>query len=125
MTSGAYSLWFPTLKAKYFPHSSPMFAPARGGSQFWKDLVRVRPLFLENVKFVVGDGSPVRFWLDLWCGDSSLSVSFPTLVSYCPNRALLLSFQLITGTLLFGVPFLLKSSKTGKGSLLSSLCSRR
>lgn len=85
MTSGAGSLWFSILKAKYFPHTSLLFAPAHGGSQFWKDLVRVRPLFLENVKFVVGDGSPVRFWHDWWCGDSMLSVSFPTLFSYCPN----------------------------------------
>ena len=62
-----------------------MFASPRGGSQFWKDLVKARPLFLANVKFVVGDGLSVRFWLDWWCGDSHLSVSFPTLFSYCPN----------------------------------------
>ena len=85
MTSRAGSVWFFILKAKYFPHTSPLFAPARSASQFWKDLVRVRPLFLENVKFVVGDGSSVRFWLDWWCGDSTLFVSFPTLFSYCPN----------------------------------------
>ena len=64
MTTGVGSLWFSILKAKYFFLSSPLFASARGGSQFWKDLVKVRPLFLAHVKFVVGDGSSVRFWFD-------------------------------------------------------------
>ena len=85
MSSGASSLWYYVLKAKYFPHSSPMFAGARHGSQFWKDLIKVRPLFLEHVKFIVGDGSSVCFWLDWWCGDAPLSMRFPVLFSYCPN----------------------------------------
>ena len=41
MSSGASSLWYSILKAKYFPHSSPMFAGARHGSQFWKDPIKV------------------------------------------------------------------------------------
>ena len=41
MSSGAGSLWYAILKAKYFPHSSLMFAGARCGLQFWKDLIRV------------------------------------------------------------------------------------
>ena len=85
MTVGADVLWFSILKAKYFPNSNPMFAPARRGSQFWKALVKVRPIFLEHVKFCVGNGSAVRFWLDWWSGDAPLAVSFPVLFSYCPN----------------------------------------
>lgn len=73
LTSGADSLWFSILKAKYFPHSNPMFATARRGSQFWKSLVKVRHIFLEHVKFNVGNGMAVRFWLDWWSGDALLA----------------------------------------------------
>src|SRR4051812_3421999 len=53
MSSSESPLWLRILKAKYYPESSPMFAPASGGSQFWQDLVKVRPLFQSLVKFVV------------------------------------------------------------------------
>ena len=35
------------------------------------------------LKFVVGNGGSTWFWLDWWCGDSTLVVAFPTLFSYC------------------------------------------
>ena len=81
----ASSLWYSILKDKYFPHSSRMFAGARRGSQFWKDLIKVRPLFLNHVKFIVGDGTSVCFWHDWWCGDAPLASRFPVLFSFCPN----------------------------------------
>lgn len=68
-----------------------MFAPATRGSQFWKDLVRVRDVFREHVKFVVGNGSSIRFWLDWWSGDSPLASSFPILFSYCSNQEISIS----------------------------------
>ena len=73
MSAEDQPLWLLILKAKYFPSSSPMFALPRGGSQFWKSLVKVRPVFQSFVKFGVGDGSSIRFWLDWWCGESPLA----------------------------------------------------
>lgn len=35
--------------------------------------------FSRFTKFVVGDGSKISFWHDLWCGDTALKVAFPTL----------------------------------------------
>ena len=85
MSAEEQLLWLSILKAKYFPSSSPMFALPRGGSKFWKSLVKVRPVFQSFVNFVVGVGSSIRFWLDWWCGDSPLSVTFPILFSYCSD----------------------------------------
>lgn len=34
-------MWLDILKAKYFPTSSPPFASAVGGSQFWRQLIKV------------------------------------------------------------------------------------
>ena len=48
--------WLKLLKAKYFPSSSPMFATACGGSQFWRQLLQVRDDFKILVKFSVGNG---------------------------------------------------------------------
>ena len=62
-----------------------MFAPAAGGSQFWHQLVKVRPIFRSLVKFVVRNGKSTRFWLDWWVGDSTLAVAFPVLFSYCDD----------------------------------------
>ena len=73
------------LKAKYFSDSSPMFASFSGGSQFWRQLVKVRLIFQSLVKFVVRNGKSTRFWLDWWVGDTTLAVAFPPLFSYCAD----------------------------------------
>jgi hypothetical protein len=35
--------------------------------------------FYSHTRFEVGDGSKVRFWHDLWCGDMALKDVFPVL----------------------------------------------
>jgi hypothetical protein len=37
----------------------------------------VKNIDLENRTMVVGDGSRPNFWLDAWCSQHSLKVSFP------------------------------------------------
>jgi hypothetical protein len=40
------------------------------------------------VRFVVGDGSRVLFWHDVWCGELPLKILFPALFSIaCANKA--------------------------------------
>lgn len=64
LTSSPGVMWFDILKAKYFPSSSPLFASAARGSQFWRELVKVRDEFRSHVMFAVHGGKSVRFWLD-------------------------------------------------------------
>lgn len=82
LNSDPKALWFQILKAKYFPNSSPLFASANGGSQFWRQLVSVCDDFRSLLKFSVGDGTSIHCWLDWWTGDGPLSVAFPVLFSY-------------------------------------------
>lgn len=42
--------------------------------------------FVKEVKFLVGDGSRVKFWEDLWCSNSPLMVEFPSLYSITTNK---------------------------------------
>ena len=127
MTTLENPLWINILKAKYFPNSSSMFASSLGGSQFWKDLVKVRPVFKSLVKFVVGNGKSTRSWLDWWCGTFPLAVSFPVLFSYCPD--LEISISEFSGNnwdlALRRSLSLLKSWMTSSVLLRVSPCSRR
>ena len=43
-----------------------------------------------NVKFVVGDGSKIRFWKDVWGGEEALCITFLTLFSLTVQKDALL-----------------------------------
>jgi hypothetical protein len=43
-----------------------------GDSQFWKDLMRVKDLFLSLGHFKLNDGSNLLFWEDRWLGNFTL-----------------------------------------------------
>ena len=45
----------------------------------WKYIKKGWDTFLCFIKFEVGDGSNIKFWMDVWCGDSTLKVCFPEL----------------------------------------------
>ena len=39
-----------------------------------------------NAKFVIGDGSRVRFWKDVWSGEEAFCIMFPTLFSLAVRK---------------------------------------
>ena len=51
------------------------------GICLWKEIRIEWEVILKNSKFVISDGSRVRFWKDLWCGDVALCMAYPTLFS--------------------------------------------
>jgi hypothetical protein len=46
------------------------------GVGLWKNIRRGWEKFSSHTRFEVGDGSKVRFWHDLWCGDMALKEAF-------------------------------------------------
>ena len=40
----------------------------------------------ENWRFIVGNGTRIRFWLDLWCGTAPLRQFFPILFDLVANK---------------------------------------
>lgn len=54
---------------------------ARGhyGCGIWKSILVVRQVFWEGVRFKLGDGSSIRFWSDVWVGESLLRLAFPNM----------------------------------------------
>ena len=57
--------------------SSSFFGPY--GVSLWKNIRRGWHSLSRFIMYEIGDGSKVQFWLDCWCGTSSLVVRYPEL----------------------------------------------
>jgi hypothetical protein len=80
-------LWRKVIEAKYGSVkggwcSSPVNSPY--GVSLWKTISKDWSSF-KRFSFDVGDGSRVSFWHDVWCGDSNLKETFPTLFAIACN----------------------------------------
>lgn len=51
----------------------------RHGCGIWKSILAVKQIFWEFIRFKLGDGENIRFWLDVWVGDVPLRVTFPNI----------------------------------------------
>ena len=56
------------------------------GIGLWKDIIKESNWVKENWRFIVGNGTRIRFWLDLWCGNAPLRHSFPILFNLAVNK---------------------------------------
>ncbi|KAL4596807.1 hypothetical protein ACB092_12G190100 [Castanea dentata] len=52
----------------------------------WKSIQSGWPNFSRYVLFEIGDGSRVKFWHGVWCGDSPLKLSFPKLFNISRDK---------------------------------------
>ncbi|RVW46009.1 LINE-1 reverse transcriptase-like [Vitis vinifera] len=52
----------------------------------WKEIMKEANWCWENIKFKVGKGTRIKFWLDQWCGDERLSHAFPLLYEMAVNK---------------------------------------
>ena len=42
--------------------------------------------FSKNIQFQVGVGNRVKLWIDQWCGESPLQLSFPNVFGMASNK---------------------------------------
>jgi hypothetical protein len=49
------------------------------GVGVWKNIKKGWISFSRFTRFVVGVGSKISFWHDLWCGETTLKEAFPAL----------------------------------------------
>ena len=49
------------------------------GVSLWKYIQREWDKFSWYIKYKVGDGNSIKFWLDIRCGETTLKESFPDL----------------------------------------------
>ena len=77
----------PTLLTSLLPHChhhTTIIGPH--GVSLWKSISRGWPYFVRHIQFEVGAGFTVRFWQDIWCGDTSLCMLYPRLFSLSWNK---------------------------------------
>jgi hypothetical protein len=73
----------------------------------WKNIRRGWCLFCNYTRFELGDGSKIRFWDDVWCGELALKVAFRFCMELLVIRMLVLQLTwtflvaLFSGTLAF------------------------
>ena len=48
--------------------------------------MRVKPLFFNRTRFIVGNGTATRFWEDTWLGETPLALQYPSLYSIVQRR---------------------------------------
>jgi hypothetical protein len=67
----------------------------------WKNIRRVWGKFSNHTRFEVGDGSNVRFWHDLWCGDMALKEAFLDLydIACTKNASAAVHLELFGGSI--------------------------
>jgi hypothetical protein len=73
------SLWKQVIVTKYGYESgswSPGIVNGPYGMSVWKHIRQGWDRFFPHIKFVLGCGSRIRFWLDIWCGEDTLSKVF-------------------------------------------------
>ena len=58
----------------------------RYGVGVWKAMRNCWENFQSHSRFIVGDGTRVKFWKDLWCENQSLEEAFPILFNLSVNK---------------------------------------
>ena len=48
--------------------------------------MRVKSVFFNRTKFIIGNGTTTRFWEDTWLGETPLALQYPSLYSIVQRR---------------------------------------
>jgi hypothetical protein len=55
-------------------------------SPLWKDLLKIRQIYLKGREYKINNRKSVSFWLDRWLDDKPLCVTYPILYGLCSNK---------------------------------------
>lgn len=56
------------------------------GMGLWKSISRECVNFGKGIRFKVGEGRTIKFWIDVWCGERPLCEEFPALFGIAVNK---------------------------------------
>jgi len=92
------ALWRSVVDAKYgstWAGWCSLDSPWSHGVWLWKNIRKGWSLFSSHTRLVLGDGSRIRFWDDVWCGEMPLKEAFPGLYDIACDKNLLVVAHLI------------------------------
>jgi hypothetical protein len=78
--------WVSLIWSTYYSDKVP-HASREVGSFWWKDILRLNTYFRGVARCILGNGSSVMFWDDLW-GDSIVADDFPRLFSFARHKSI-------------------------------------
>jgi len=71
------AIWKNIVDFKYKTKDPNVFCcPNVGTSPFWKGVMWAMQAAHMGIKWVIGDGRKIRFWEDLWIGNTSLAIAY-------------------------------------------------
>jgi hypothetical protein len=60
--------------------------PGSHGVRLWKYIRKGWSLFRSHTRFILGYGSRIRFWHDVWCAEMTLKEAFPVLYGVASDK---------------------------------------
>ena len=96
-------LWQQIIQQKYLSHDLTSIVKGKNDdSPIWKDLLKVRLVYLKGRKIKTGRGDRTLFWLDPWLTQQPLCTLYPVLFDLCDmKKCTVLDFLTINGQLHF------------------------
>ena len=82
-------LWKQIITGKYGLQEGGWYSKGvsdRYGVGVWKAIRNGWENIRTHSRFIIGDGTRVKFWKDLWCGNQSLKYAFPNLFNLAVNK---------------------------------------
>jgi len=82
--------------------------PGSHGVGLWKYIKKGWSLFCRHTRFELGDGSKIKFWDDVWCGEMTLKEAFLALYGIARDKDVLVAAHLdsTSGSLQWDVSFI-------------------
>ena len=56
------------------------------GVGVWKEILKETEWCWDNMVFIVGKGTKIKFWTNVWCTGTTLSQNFPHLFAMAVHR---------------------------------------
>jgi hypothetical protein len=77
-------IWQDIVKLKYVKHSPTCSIPVRlQDSPIWKDLLKVRSIYLKGRGLKLNNGKLISFWKHSWLGYNPLCTIYPIMYDLC------------------------------------------
>jgi hypothetical protein len=80
-------LWQEIVKLRYIQGTRVCLVQNRmDDSSVWKDLIKIRHIYMRGREYVLGNGRLISFWLDTWLGGEPLCRSYPILYELAKEK---------------------------------------